>query len=247
MKRLLLVPAFGLTVLALAAPARAQLPAWADSTRAAYGDDQRASYYDARRVAYDNGYREGLKEGDKDARKREYFSYEDEKTFQRGDKGYHRSLGDRERYRQSFRSGYASGYGDAYQRVSGTYGSAGPYGRSGGRAIPRRPYPSQRPDTYPAPYPNTYPGYPSTYPDRNTGRYGYGYSPAFDNGRRDGYEKGQEDARKNRSFDPLRHKVYRSGDHDYRGEYGPRDQYRDLYRRGFQEGYEQGYRGGYRY
>ena len=43
-------------------------------------------------------------------------------------------------------------------------------------------------------------------------------------------------------YDPARHKWYRSADHDYRREYGPKDQYRDLYRQGFREGYDRGYR-----
>lgn len=241
MKRSLLVSALGTVALALAAPAHAQFPGWTDSARSAYALEQRAGYYDARRAAYDTGYGEGLKQGEKDARKGNYFAYEDERTYQRADKGYHRSFGDRERYRQSFRNGYAAGYTQAYQRLTGNSGY-GPYDR--GRAVPRRqPYPAQRP--YPTPYPNTYPGYPNTYPNNYPGGYGgYGYSAAYDNGRNDGYEKGVEDARKNRSFDPLRHKWYRSGDHDYRGQYGPKEQYRDVYRRGFQEGYERGYRGG---
>ncbi len=234
MKRLLLVSTLGLAALALAAPASAQFRGWNDT----------------RQAAYDNGYREGYKEGDKDARKGESFSYQDEKTFQRADKGYHRNFGDRERYRQVFRNGYAAGYGEGYQRIAGNYGSYGPgRGRGRGRAVPRNTYPDtgRYPNTYPNRYPDTYPDrYPNTYPDRYPGG-GY-YSPAFDNGRNDGREKGMEDARQNRSFDPLRHKWYRSGDHDYRGEYGSREQYRDVYRRGFQEGYEQGYRSaGYRY
>ena len=61
------------------------------------------------------------------------------------------------------------------------------------------------------------------------------------NGARDGYEKGVEDARKNRSFDPLRHAWYRSGDRHFEGRYGSREQYKDLYRDGFRDGYERGY------
>ena len=71
---------------------------------------------------------------------------------------------------------------------------------------------------------------------------------AFDNGARDGYEKGLEDLRKNRSFDPRRHSWYRSGDRHYEGRYGSREQYKDVYRQGFQQGYERGYQEGrYRY
>ena len=58
----------------------------------------------------------------------------------------------------------------------------------------------------------------------------------------DGYEKGREDARDRDSYDPLRHKWYREGDHDYKSQYGPRQQYENVYRQGFKEGYDSGYR-----
>ena len=196
-------------------------------TRAGYADDAPVSYYEARRRAYDQGYREGLKEGEKDGRRGERFAYQDEREFQRADRGYHRDYGDRERYRQVFRDGYVSGYSDGYSRYSrsgryegrpGSYGRTGPYGQQGG------------------------------WGSWGGGAYGRGpggyYSPAFDNGTRDGYEKGQEDARKNRSFDPLRHSWYRSGDRRYEDEYGSREQYKDVYRQGFQRGYERGYQEG---
>ena len=179
---------------------------------------ERGRYADSGRVAYDHGYTEGLKEGERDARRGDRFAYQDEREFRDGDRGYHRSHGDRDRYRRSFRSGYAAGYSDAYRRTAN-------YGRNG-RYESNRGY--------------GYGGY---------GRSGYGYySPGFDNGVRDGFEKGQEDARRNRSFDPLRHSWYRSGDRHYEREYGSRDAYKDVYRRGFQEGYERGYRQlGYRW
>ena len=241
MKKLLLVSALGSAALALAAPAQAQLGNWPDLNRPSYVDDQRQPYFESRRAAYDNGFREGLKEGEKDGRKRDTFNYQDEKAWQRADKGYHRSLGDLDRYQQSFRAGFAAGYQDSYQRYAPNYGWGG-YGNRNGRAIPRDnrgPYPG---------YPQQYPGYP-TYPsDRGGYRYpstgyGYGYNnAAYANGARDGYEKGLEDARDRDSYDPLRHKWYRSGDHDYRSEYGPKDQYRNVYRDGFKEGYDRGYR-----
>jgi hypothetical protein len=205
---------------ALAAPAHAQLNRAVATSLAYAADDQRAPYYDVRRSAYDNGYREGLKEGEKDGRRGDRSEFRDEGTFRDGDKGYRRQYGDRERYRQIFRTGYAEGYQAAYQRWRG---------RDNGRW--------ERDGRYRG---NTGSG--------GYGNRGYGYSPAFDIGARDGYEKGLEDSRKNRSFDPVRHKWYRDAERDYRREYGSRDQYRDVYRRGFQQGYERGYREGrYRY
>ena len=196
-----------------------------------YADAAPVSYYDVRRMAYDEGYKEGVKEGEKDARQGDRHDYVDEREYQRADRGYHRSYGERERYRQLFRDGYASGYNAGYARLArggynGSYGQQGPY-RQG-------PYGPQGPYTQRGGYGAGVGGY---------GRYPGGTynSPAFDNGARDGYEKGQEDTRKNRNFDPLRHSWYRSGDRHYENDYGSRDQYKNIYREGFQRGYERGY------
>ena len=82
------------------------------------------------------------------------------------------------------------------------------------------------------------------YPDRDPdGRGGYGHdSVPFDNGYRDGYDKGREDARDQDSFDPVRHSRYRSGDRGYNSRYGSKEQYRNVYRDGFEAGYAAGYR-----
>jgi flagellar biosynthesis/type III secretory pathway protein FliH len=193
-----------------------RLPAAASSL--AYAREAQAPYTQVRRHAYDQGYREGYRRGEEDGRRGDRFRYEDERDYRNADKGYHRSYGDRDRYRQIFRDGFAAGYADGYNRYARygrntrppVWGSQRPYGQQGGY-----------------------------------GSWGRGsYSPAFDNGVRDGYEKGREDARKNRSFDPVRHSWYRGGDRHYEREYGSREQYKDVYRRGFQEGYERGYREG---
>jgi hypothetical protein len=83
--------------------------------------------------------------------------------------------------------------------------------------------------------------YDRRYPnDRNRG-YGNN-SAAFDNGYRDGLEKGREDARDNDSFDPVRHSRYRSGDRGYNSRYGTRDAYKLAFGDGFESGYAQAYR-----
>jgi flagellar biosynthesis/type III secretory pathway protein FliH len=225
MKRVFLVPVLGLSAMLVSGSARAQSGGWLGNDRPAYAYGERQSYYDAGRAAYDNGYREGLKLGEKDGRRNSRAYYQDERTFQRADKGYHREYGPLERYRQSFRSGFASGYNDGYQRYA-SYG----YGNGRQRGVPA--------------YPSVRPGYPQQYP----GRIGGYNSAAVQNGSNDGYEKGQEDARKNRSFDPRRHEWYREGDRHYDSRFGPREQYKDVYRQAFQEGYDRGYREGrYRY
>jgi flagellar biosynthesis/type III secretory pathway protein FliH len=234
MKRFFLVPVLAMAALGSSAPARAQ-SGWRDSDRRSY-TDERQSYYDSRRAAHDNGFREGLKQGEKDGRKGDVFAYQDERTFQRADKGYHREYGPIDRYRQSFRTGYADGYSEGYQRYAPNYS----YGN--GRTFPRRD--DRGWPTYPDR--GTYPGYPQPYPGQQggPGRNGGYNDAALQNGINDGYEKGVEDARKNRAFDPVRHEWYRSGDRRYDGRFGSREQYKDLYRQGFKDGYERGYREG---
>jgi flagellar biosynthesis/type III secretory pathway protein FliH len=222
----LIGPLLVTAVFAVPATALAQSSGWqfpADQTRYRISDDAPTSYAEVRRIAYDQGYRQGIEKGQQDARRGQRFDYRNEREFERADRGYNRGYGDRDRYRQVFRDGYANGYSDGFSRSARYSG------------------PSQRPGVY-----GQQGGYGAY------GGYGGGartyYSPALDNGARDGYEKGQEDARKNRSYDPLRHSWYRSGDRHYEDQYGSRDRYKDLYRQGFQQGYEQGFRNSqYRY
>jgi hypothetical protein len=75
----------------------------------------------------------------------------------------------------------------------------------------------------------------------NDRSYAYNSVP-FQNGDRDGYDKGREDANRNNSFDPVRHSRYRSADNGYNNRYGTRDDYKLVYREGFEAGYERGYR-----
>lgn len=82
--------------------------------------------------------------------------------------------------------------------------------------------------------------YGNSYPNSN-GRYGNNSVP-FDNGYRDGLEKGREDAQDRDSYDPVRHSWYRSGDRGYNSRYGTRETYKLTYRDGFEAGYEQAYR-----
>ena len=240
MIRRYIVPVLGFAALALAVPARAQSSGWIDRGRPEYASVERQSYYDSNRAAYDNGYREGLKRGEKDGRDNRAFNYRDEKTFQRADHGYHREFGDLDRYRQSFRTGYVAGYTDGYQRYvpAPGYGRGPGYGAGPGYGNGRvygdgpgygRGRQGRDPDSRYE--------YPSQYPV--DGGYANG---AFQNGARDGYEKGLEDGRKALSFDVLRHAWYRSGDRHYDRRYGSREQYANVYREGFKEGYDRGYR-----
>jgi hypothetical protein len=82
--------------------------------------------------------------------------------------------------------------------------------------------------------------YPNIYRDGRRG------NVAFDRGYSDGYEKGLEDASRNRDFDPTRHGWYRSADRGYDSGYGTKAEYQNIYRDGFRDGYNAGYNDRYR-
>jgi hypothetical protein len=63
---------------------------------------------------------------------------------------------------------------------------------------------------------------------------------AADNGYREGFDEGRNDARKHRSFSPERHGVYRDAPRNFSGGWE-----RDAYQRGFRRGFEAGYRDGF--
>ena len=66
-------------------------------------------------------------------------------------------------------------------------------------------------------------------------------SIAFNNGYRNGLQRGEDSARDRRPFDIEREKDYRKADDGYRREYGDRSFYRDEFRRGFAQGYQEAY------
>jgi hypothetical protein len=180
---------------------------------------QRGGYYrNVDQRAYDIGYRQGIREGESDARRGRDHSYTRHDQYRDADDGYRRAGGDREFYRRSYRQGFQTGYNQGYNR----YGNAGRY--------PGSSYPT---------YPN-YPSYP-TYPERGVPRNGGYSSAATDIGYRDGLEAGRDDARDRRQYDPVRAKRYREGDHEYNNRYGSRDAYKRDYRAAFEQGYRDGY------
>lgn len=212
-----------LLMLTVGAPAGAQVWGGRDRDR---DRDRSWGQNDYSRQAYDNGYRRGVERGERDGRSGRAMNYRDEGDYRNGDWGYNRRYGSRDYYRESFRSGFEAGYRNGYGRYA-----RGGYGYGDGRAVPRNGYPGG--GAYPVP----------------NGRYGaggYGYSNdiGYQNGYRDGIEKGEKDWRSRKAYDVLRHDWYRDGDRHYKREYGPRDMYRNAYRDGFKQGYDQAFRGG---
>jgi hypothetical protein len=190
-----------------------------------YGN-QGGSYRQVDRRAYDNGYREGLKDGENDVRRGRDYSYARHDGYRDADQGYRRNDGNLDQYRRSFRQGYQTGYSESFSRN-------GAYGRNQrGSAYP----------TYPS-YP-TSPSYPS-YPNGTAVPRG-AFSVAGDNGYRDGLEAGRNAARDRDPYDPVRAKRYRDGDHNYNSRYGSREEYKREYRTAFEQGYREGYNGGRR-
>lgn len=67
---------------------------------------------------------------------------------------------------------------------------------------------------------------------------------AASNGFDEGYRQGLDDGRDRDRPDVWQHGRYRSADHGYRRDYGPKGRYQQAYRSGFERGYDQGYREG---
>jgi hypothetical protein len=194
-----------LAILAAAWPASAQVrrhDGYPYATNGSYG--------------FDNGYREGLQRGERDARQNRPFDFNDDNEYRRAERGYNRSSGDVSWYRREFRRGYEAGYREGYSRYG--YGDRNRYPNRGGN------------------YPDSRHGYPGGYGSR-----GY-VGPAYQYGFSEGYEKGLEDIGDRDRYDFARHKWYREGDRHYNNRYGPREAYKNEYRIGFREGYDRAFR-----
>lgn len=190
----------------------------------AHDKKDRDSYHggslDARQHGYEHGYRDGLHHGREDRERNDSYDIKSD-DYKKGDRGYEKYMGDKGDYKKGYREGYQAGYDDGYNRRSGRIGDI--YGRSDrDRDIDRDRDRDDRDDVY--------------------AERGWGYSDvAYDIGYRDGADKGQNDAKDNKSFDPERHDRYRDADHGYRDSYGDKEAYKRQYRDGFRQGYEDGF------
>lgn len=166
------------------------------------------------RDVYDRGYREGLRQGELDARRGLALDFERDPIFRNGIRGYDRRFGSRDIYRDEFRRGYINGYRSSYARLRPA--PAPPFLQRNGPGSGVFGPQQQRPGGY--------------------------QEPAYARGYADGYRQGAGDGRDRDRYDPVGHRDYRDADDGYYGSYGSRDAYRNNYRAGYREGYEEGYR-----
>jgi len=163
-------------------------------------------------------YRAGYEQGYRDGVVRGEHGY-------REDAGYARWMGHKGEYKKGYREGFQAAY----------------HGNGHGRFARRDPrYAGRHPGGYLS---NGYWG-GSDYRDYGRGRFDHdlAYERGMDRGYLKGLEKGREDFRKHRDFDPARHKQYRNADDGYKSSYGDRRNYEAGYRRAFEDGYRQAYR-----
>ena len=67
-------------------------------------------------VAQDTGYRDGLQAGRQDFDRRKDYHPEKHDAYEDADHGYHKSYGDKNRYKELYRRGFMRGYQDAFNR-----------------------------------------------------------------------------------------------------------------------------------
>ena len=67
-------------------------------------------------VAFDNGYRDGIRAGQRDLSNHAKFDPADQPSYRDGDHGYRSSFGDIEVYKRQYREGFVRGYQDGYGR-----------------------------------------------------------------------------------------------------------------------------------
>lgn len=81
--------------------------------RGGYNDGR--YYREVERRAYDNGFREGVRQGERDARHNRRYDPSRHDEWRDANDGFRREYGDHNLYRRNFRSGFEAGYSQAYR------------------------------------------------------------------------------------------------------------------------------------
>jgi len=123
MRKLGVVPA---VVLALSAMASTACATGYGYGQGRYGDrgpyrDGYGYNRDLERRAYDNGFREGLSQGQRDGRSNRRFDPSRHREWRNADDGFRREYGDHNLYRRNFRAGFEAGYSQAYRNYDRGY------------------------------------------------------------------------------------------------------------------------------
>lgn len=168
----------------------------------------------AGREGYERGYREGIRQGEQDARGTREFGFERDRIYRDGNRGYDRKYGSRNAYRDQFRRGFEDGYRAGFGGRRG--GTRGPFERSD-RVGGGRP--------------------PAGYQDPAFAR---GYSDGFEKGLEDARDRDRYDAVRHADYRSADN-GYRGG---YGSKDAYKNNYRTGFRQGYEQGYEQGYRDG---
>jgi hypothetical protein len=86
---------------------------WQDRNRD--GRNDRNDRNDTYRIAQQNGYREGLRQGQDDASRRRNSNYENDNRYRDALSGYRSEFGNRDEYRRAYREGFRQGYEEGYR------------------------------------------------------------------------------------------------------------------------------------
>ncbi len=186
----------------------ASVAASACATSGAIYGPQRG-YRNVERLAYDNGYRDGLQRGERDARDRRGFRVDRDSDYRNADNGY-RGYGDRNTYRRFFRDGYEAGYAEGYNR----YARNDRYDR--GRIYP--------------PVANSYPGTRGIYGSAATQA---GYRDGYEAGRDDARDRQNNDPRRAKRYREGDHDY----DSRYGSRDQYKQDYRAAFQQGYEQGY----------
>jgi hypothetical protein len=83
------------------------------------GRYDRSGYYrEVERRAFDNGFREGIRRGERDGRSNRRYEPTRHSEWRDADDGFRREYGDHNLYRRNFRSGFESGYSQGYRQYA---------------------------------------------------------------------------------------------------------------------------------
>lgn len=192
----------------------------------------------SKQYGYNSGYQDGYQFGQDSIARGAPYDYRSE-DFQYADRGYNRSMGERDDFQHGYRDGYKAGYSDGFNRRPGRFNNGyGANQQNYGYDESSREY---RNGSYPA-Y-NQDDGYERNARDFNRYRErGYGNRKiADDYGYRDGAAQGEKDRINGKAYRPNKNDRFEDANHGYQREFGKKDLYKQEYRQAFIHGYQDGY------